>query len=405
MKKILLFLFASVLSTSLYAQIKFEKGYFVDNSNHKTECLIKNLDWNKNPIDFEYKLGEGGIIQKKTISEVKEFGVGVNYKYVKANVQIDISSDFAGNLSSKSEPEFKKDEIFLQSLIEGKANLYVYKVGNLIRYFFNVDNSPIEQLIYKEYKLENDIVRTNNEFRQQLLTKVYCSSISIEETRNLSYRKKEFIDYFKEYNSCQGGEIINFSNTRANRNKFNLNLRPGINIASLTTNNSLNQYNKWDFGTQVSARFGVEAEIFLPLNNNKWALIIEPTYQYYNSDFRENNINNVEDYYNVRINVDYKSIEIPVGVRYYSFLNKNMSLFYNGVLVYDISLDSSFEYASGKKLEISPLFNVALGAGLKHKENLSLELRYSFKRDLLTDYQSYNSNYSYLGVVFGYTVL
>ena len=41
-----------------FAQISFEKGYFINNANQKTNCLIKNQDWKDNPTEFEYKLDE-----------------------------------------------------------------------------------------------------------------------------------------------------------------------------------------------------------------------------------------------------------------------------------------------------------------------------------------------------------
>ena len=51
MKKQLLFLLTIILSFNCYSQISFEKGYYINNSYQKTNCLIKNIDWKNNPTD------------------------------------------------------------------------------------------------------------------------------------------------------------------------------------------------------------------------------------------------------------------------------------------------------------------------------------------------------------------
>ena len=82
MKKQLLFLLITILSFNCYSQISFEKGYYIDNSNQKTNCLIKNIDWKNNPTQFEYKLSENSESKKKTIESIKEFGINNISKYI-----------------------------------------------------------------------------------------------------------------------------------------------------------------------------------------------------------------------------------------------------------------------------------------------------------------------------------
>lgn len=81
-KKQLVFILTAILSLNCYSQISFEKGYFVDNNNQKTTCLIKNIDWANNPTEFEYKLSKNNETKKLTIKLVKEFGVNNTSKYL-----------------------------------------------------------------------------------------------------------------------------------------------------------------------------------------------------------------------------------------------------------------------------------------------------------------------------------
>ena len=75
MKKQLLFCIVALIGINCYSQISFEKGYYINNSNQKVNCLIKNYDWKNNPIDFEYKILETDQEKKASLKSIKEFGI------------------------------------------------------------------------------------------------------------------------------------------------------------------------------------------------------------------------------------------------------------------------------------------------------------------------------------------
>ena len=144
MKKIyLLFLFIGI---NCFSQINFDKGYFIENSGTKIECLIRNIDWLNNPIEFEYKESENSEQKTITIKDVQEFGIYDNSKYIKANLNIDLSSNNLDDLSDNKEIIFEEKELFLKVLIEGEASLYEYVDGKIVKFFFKNNNTEIEQL-------------------------------------------------------------------------------------------------------------------------------------------------------------------------------------------------------------------------------------------------------------------
>jgi len=194
MKKQLLFLAITILSFNCYSQIKFEKGYYINISNQKIECLIKNLDWKNNPIAFKYKLSENSEPKDSNIKAVKEFGIYNVSKYITRTVKIDKSSENFSYMSNDKNPIFKEEQLFLKVLVEGKSNLYEYTNSNLIRYFYNIENSNIEQLIYKSFKTSDNKVGKNNRFKQQLWNDLKCSTIKTNKVKNLEYNKNSF-DY------------------------------------------------------------------------------------------------------------------------------------------------------------------------------------------------------------------
>ena len=203
------------------------------------------------------------------------------------------------------------------------------------------------------------------------------------------------INYFVKYNECNNVAYKNYEE-KQHRDLFNLNLRPGFNISTLSIQNSISNSRDTDFGSELAFRFGIEAEFIMPFNKNKWALIIEPTYQYFKSE-TEISTQNVE--------VDYKSIELPLGIRHYLFLNENSKFFVNGSFVFDlINNNSIINFESGTNLEIKTRTNLAFGLGYKYNDRYSLELRYQTSREVLSDFLFLSSDYQTFSVIFGYSI-
>ena len=164
MKKIFIVILIIVFGFKSYSQIKYEAGYYIDNSGNITNCLIKNTDWKNNPKEFTYKLSTNSEPQKGKIEDVSEFSVINKFKFKRYSVDIDKSSDNLNDMGYNRAAEFKSEQLFLKTLFEGKANLYFYEGQNLFRYFYSVDNSNAKQLIYKRYLDAESRVTKNNEF-------------------------------------------------------------------------------------------------------------------------------------------------------------------------------------------------------------------------------------------------
>lgn len=396
----------TILTLNCYSQISFEKGYYIDNANQKTNCLIKNLDWKNNPTEFEYKLSENGESKKLTIRTIKEFGIDNVSKYVRNTVYIDRSSENINNLSYDRNPIFKEEELFLKILVEGKATLYQYVDGNLKRYFYNKENSNIEQLIFKSYKTTENNVGENNGFRQQLFVGLKCPNFKTSRIEKVEYKKNDLVRLFTEYSKCHNNELINFE-PEQKRDLFNLTIRPRINSSSLTIQNSVSDSRNTDFENEISFGFGLEAEFILPFNKNKWAIAIEPTFQSFKSEETTNG-DNVSGGMFIA-NVDYSSIEIPISLRHYFFINNNSKIFINASYVIDLNLKSSIEFTTNdgsnlNSLDINTQQNLGFGIGYKHNDKYSLEIRYQTGREVLSDFALWSSEYNTLSVIFGYSL-
>ncbi len=405
MQKKLLVLFVTMLCARSYAQISFEKGYFIDESERKTECLIKNIDWKNNPSEFEYKLSQDGVSKVKTIKTTKEFGITGYSKFIRAHVNIDRSNDERiSSLSTTRAPDFHKEELFLKVLIEGKASLYYYEGGNTKRYFFkHEDQSEIQPLIFKKYITQNNKIGTNVGYKQQLWDALKCEEISRSTIERLDYTQSSLAKIFIKYNSCTSSEYISYK--KRTKLKLHLALRPGVKFSSLDLQIASKNRPQVEFGNKTGFRLGIEGEFILPFNNNKWAILVEPTYQYYKAE-ETVNVNDVSGR-KIISRIDYKSIELPISVRHYFYLNDTSKLYINAAIVLDFDQDSSLRItrADGSSLypriDLDSYTHLALGAGYTINDKYSLELRYQ-SRQIVRYGGQWDSDYRSLSVILGY---
>jgi hypothetical protein len=311
----LLFTFVFFYNLSSYAQIRFESGYFIDHSGNKTVCLIRNNDWMFNPSSFEYKLDENAVKVKKEIADVKEFGIGNNTKYISAAVQIDTSTDKLDDaaISNTYNPEWKKVQVFLKVLVEGKASLYVYEQQDMIRFFYCHDNSPIEQLVYKKYKTPGDVsFNVNSTYLNQLFMQVNYTKKPLRYFEGMNYSFSVLSNWFVKYNRGATPGASSFVAAKK-KGSFSPKIFAGVNHLSYHTGSSLNtSIANIHYDAKKSFTAGAELEFFLPFSENKFSVIFEGSFLSYKSTGTNTS--------GVKTLLDYNTINISGGIRYNTFI-------------------------------------------------------------------------------------
>ncbi|WP_310994151.1 tRNA modification GTPase [Aequorivita marina] len=390
---------------SLFSQTDYEAGYIIKTNGQKLDCLIKNEDWKGSPSTFNYKLEKNGAVKTGNVSTIKEFGSETYFKYIVETVAIEQSSDKVSNLTEDRNPDFKDETRFLKVLIEGDASLYFTTKNNENRFFYKINEGEIEPLVYKRFLTKNKRIAENNRYKQQLATDITCSEMANPSLKNLEYKRTKLINQFKKYNTCLKAETVVYKK-KAIKYGFNLSLRPGITFGSASIQKS--GETKLDFGNKSGFRVGLEAEYIFPFHNGKWSIFIEPTYQSYTAD-TEIAINT--DFPTMQnstvVTVDYSALEVPIGGRFYMFLNKDAAFFINGALLVDLSVfDSSIKSSNDSKydLEFASDATTAVGAGFKYKNKYSIEARYHTSRNII-NYTNVNATYSSFAIIAGYNFL
>lgn len=220
-------------------------------------------------------------LKKQTIENVKEFAIENKWKYIRELVKIDKSSNNPSKLSEEINPVFVEEALFLKVIIEGAASLYSFESETLARYFFKTGNTELAQLIYKSYKTESQHIAKNQAFKQQLYNALQCHSIEKSDFGKIGDNEKELTQLFTKFNLCTASDFKTYSSDEK-RELFNLNFKAGLSLNKMSlTNDDIFEV---DFDQVASPQFGIETEFILPTNKNKWAIIVSPTYQTYETE-------------------------------------------------------------------------------------------------------------------------
>lgn len=406
MKKLVLVIGVIIFSIKGYSQVKFENGYFINNANQRTNCLIKNVDWKNNPTKFEYKLTENSKSQTTDIKYIREFGVS-NLKYQRFLVKIDLSSNKLDDLNYVTNPKFTEETLFLKLLLEGNSSLYLYEDTNLRRYFYNVNELKITQLVYKKHLIAgNSKIGENKQYQQQLWNNLKCENITPENIKSVRYTEKDLVKFFTKQNNCNNSSVKVFEK-KDKKGLFNLNIRLGVNFSSLSIDRAGNGNYRGDFDykNQQGFRPGIEVEYILPFNKNKWALVFESSYQKFKGSYESTDF--TESRYEFA-NVNYSTLDLLFGVRHYFFLNNKSKLFLTGSYVAGIplgssSLDYKGQHQVGRTIELNTRYNPSVGFGYNYHK-LSFELKYDLSTTIIDKRYAWSSSYNSFSIILGYNL-
>ena len=401
MNKLKLLILILSIAGKCFGQVIFEKGYFINNDGLKTECLIKNKDWGKNPKDFKYKLSNDGEVKNAEIKDVKEFSVTDYSKYVRADVDIDMSSSKLTELSNSKDPEWERKLLFLKVLVEGKASLYYYNCEGSDQYFYQCKDSAIQQLVYKEYKSEHLQTEINAGFHKQLLRDMPVQQESAEMALSLNYIKSDLVKYFQQYNLSVDStyKVIKVKHVH---DMLNFRVSTGFDYSSLSISNPYENSMSANFNSELNYRFAFEVEYILPFNKNQWGVVMESSYLSYKSQ-----VQNTKYVFTA----DYKSIDFSVGVKRYFFLNENAKFFVDsyinsiGSLTFNSKIKNRYanHNSSMDDLIIANSNSFALGAGCEYKKFFA-ELRYYTAQDVLSSYTTWSSKFQKISLIVGYKI-
>ncbi|QRR03077.1 hypothetical protein [Dyadobacter sandarakinus] len=379
-----------ILAAPALAQIQFEKGYFIDDQNQKTECLLRNVGWENNPQSFRYKLSPTGETLTGSIDHVKEFGTENGITYIRDQARIDESPTDVGALSHDRNPMWAVRMVFLNRLVHGPAKLFLYRSGNLRQFYYQKGDSLIVPLVYKQYINDDGQAMFNYGFRQQLLNDVNCGDISQNSLSRLTYREGDLVSFFQKYNACTAPGAKPLLQPEK-RDALHVKVTPGLNLNMLSTDQFTFSNEGSRHATSPAFRIGLEGEYVLSVNRNKWSILVEPVWQHYHYKLNVVNTN---------LNVQFWSVDVVAGARHYFFLKNNSKLFVNALGVLRTITGTSKNAA--QQMEVyTNWFYYAAGAGLA-SNRFSAEVRYNSPVPFRSSYMRIDAEHARLALVLGY---
>ena len=399
MRRFILFLFL-LSSTTIFSQINFQKGYFIDKDNQKVNCLIKNKDWSKIPESFEFKLSENDEVQTTFINNVQEFRIlDTDLFYIKYKLKQDIRDENYKLINLKG------DDIFLKVLLKGDGSIFEYFNGDSY-FFYELDDNGIVLIPIPKKKDKPKDKKTPKKYKSDLYASLKCDGLTIETFKKLNYRKYELTRLFSKYNSCKGTDFDNIYGKRT-KTIVKLKVLAGLNFHPSFSNKFSydfefnlppsagggrgydSDYDTVDFDGQTNFSFGGEVEILLPVNRNKWSVFISPNYQSISDlsgskEIGEYDFNYIIDLRSISI------IEIPIGVRYYMNLNEKSQVFSHFAIATNFIVSSDYsqdleQYNTNFSAELGnnsrKNYNVLFGAGINYKK-FALGVNYYFEKNI-----------------------
>lgn len=385
---------AIALSFTSFSQNLFVRGYYINNLGQKSEGLILHKRWNNYPFDFQFKADDNAETLLLGIDSVSEFGIDGNLRFVRKNVDIDLSGELYSDLDSNRDPVYTRKLLFLRLLVDGKHRLYDYQDSNVERFFIESDTLPVTQLIYKKFMADELLAGTNRDYQKQLWKYMNCPSVTMEELSGLNYYRKELISVLMRFNKCDSIESVNLAKPPP-YDKFDLTIKAGAGF-SIYNIVGLGSYSyNVICDPRFTPHFGIEAEYLLPFNRHKWGITAEAGLFTYQSEGENRSF---------KAKVNYSSLELPVGFRYHIYPGTHTDLFFSAFYIFNHPLRLDVDYNVNILMQMKSKNNPGAGIGFRYNKKLTAEFRMMQTRYMPGDGLLWYSNFRAFWFLIGYTL-
>ncbi|MEE1898899.1 hypothetical protein V1389_11155 [Flavobacterium rakeshii] len=396
------FFFATITS---YAQEN--KGYYVTNGDVRINGYFKSDNFS-NPTDLEFKKDNSDTFEKLELQAIKEYGVDNQYRMIKKKVLVDKSkSSSVKYYSNFKDPDWEKETLFLNVVVDGDASLYSCVYNGENKFFYQVDSKQIKlnQLVFKKYVFNNSDIKENNTYKQDLSNNIKCDDSGIN-FGSLSYTENALKKVFVAYNKCKGSDYAVYENKGATKIEFYLSAYAGATLNMLATKTEGGSANDNALGFTI----GAEAAIVMQSSNLGGFLRLDYTKS---SELKTITPDAKTSRLEEESKLDVSCFSVLVGPRYYFNEGLNKKGFYldagfgmgfaSGELVTTQYGTGEYYVGSTKTYDLAHNFYLSVGFGYALSDKMGVEVRYDTPREVV----DYNSNYKFskLGMNFKYTFL
>ncbi|WP_276365984.1 hypothetical protein [Chryseolinea sp. H1M3-3] len=203
-------------SLACFAQKDYQHGYIINSDGDTIRGLIEYKNWYKNPNTIFFK--QDASVERKEYHpfDIKAFFVK-DELYKSAVIDLNISPHKIADLDANPLPVYRRDTVFLQTLLDGSKSLYHFRDKNANSHFYIYENG-FEYLVYKQYL--TTVVKFNNaekkigenlKYKGQLIFYLRdCHNIE-SKMNSVKYQANMLANIFNYYYRCTN-KSTNYSN-------------------------------------------------------------------------------------------------------------------------------------------------------------------------------------------------
>ncbi|TRW24824.1 hypothetical protein FMM05_10010 [Flavobacterium zepuense] len=408
-------LFFLLFATILYAQDS-QSGYYITNGGQRVEGQFLETNY-LDVSTLKFKTESGKNFESLDIENIKEFGVGEDYKAVKHTVQIDATDASQGQVSANKDATWKKQTILLNVLVEGDAILYSYTSGKGTKYFYKVDGKQMEpeQLLYRKYMAGNLATAENNKYRQQLYNDLNCTGTNdMNKFLKIAYSKKDLAPLFEEYNKCKKSANKVYDNNSGKRTKVFYSVFAGLYNGKFNIDGIANKVEDDKYFTVTAG-----GEILALLPSGKIGFFLKAEYESLNSELVSvykspyGGVTQTTTTYVAKGSL----FNFHLGPRYYYNINDKNKVYLDGAVVFTLptaDLDQRAQVSNNTdtydsvnlyKVDFGSTMSFNFGVGYTLNNKFSLEARVNTSRDLFSGYDyTLKTKSTLMGLNLKYTI-
>ncbi|MBC8053075.1 MAG: hypothetical protein H7Y13_08420 [Sphingobacteriaceae bacterium] len=272
------------LVNCLYAQENYVPGYIIDLKGDTVKGFVDYRNWEVNPkrLNFKNDMGVPDVYFPTNIIEFK----ALDEIYVGAIVEVEISPYEDRFLLEDPVPKFRRDTVFLNTMIRGKKSLYYYRSINGRHNFYTGQYPAFELLVTKKYFKKEDgrtLIAYNKRYIGQLSLYLNDCSDLQQMINTTTYTPPSMSKLFKHYYNCT--TYAPAFHKEVENIKTETGALLGASLSSLRFKGAdLPYLSQADFTESASVAAGLFFDAILPRNQGKWSIHNELLFTNYSID-------------------------------------------------------------------------------------------------------------------------
>ncbi len=249
-------------------------------------------------------------------------------------------------------------------------------------------------MILHKYKTANKRVVNKENYKAQLLVDNVCDD-QWNFISQMTYSLSDFKTFAIMQNTCRNSDYMMYEGVKIG-NKFRVSLKLHTTQTKLQVtgiagvpNNTTAAVNPvyYDFDTISRIGIGVELELKIPVSDNNWSFVVAP----YLLSIKKSAVNTHSRSNGNNGSIRYRSLNFPIGVRYYPFTENAPELYLDGLANIGFTGNSELQIERAENVPVHETLGFKVGIGYRIKW-LQLQIDFEPNRNMFINEPRVHNN-------------